>query len=818
MKPIKTTRKTNNPSWTGVSALLLLLLSLPRPAAAQPGNFAPTGSASNARTIHTATMLPNGKVLVAGGYNPPAVVLAYASAELYDPNTGQFSSTGSLITARRAHTATLLPNGKVLVTGGRLPPAYFASAELYDSNAGLFSSTGSMATSRAFHTATLLANGKVLVAGGLSGSTYLASAEIYDPDTGLFSSTGSLNAAREDHTATLLPDGRVLIAGGDIGATGLASAELYDPDTGKFTVTGSLSTARAIHTATLLPASTLRPNGKVLVVGGGSNGNSGTPFLASAELYDPAAGTFSATGSMSNARWLHTATLLPAYELRPHGKVLITGGKASAAVLAGAELYDPDTGKFAAAGNLNTARQNHTATLLPNGGVLIAEGDTMMPSPQGAALASAEMYALPPTYTITDLGTLGGTYSQPLIVTNNGLIGGVASPADGTQHAVLWSNGQIGDIATPGLGGPNSSVFGVNELGQAAGQAESSTPDPNNEDFCGYGTPFTCLPFLWQNGVMTALPTLGGPSGETGQINNRGEVSGFAENSTKDKNCAPGVSVSGTGPQVLDYEPVIWGPQPGQIRQLTPLPGDTVGMALWINDNGQAVGTTGTCANTTLPFAASGPHATLWDTDGSVTDLGNLGATDQNIGLAVNNQGQVVGLSSLVDQGQPLAFLWTRATGMRSLGTLSGDVGSLAQGITERGEIVGLSLDADGNSHGFLYQNGVMYDFNTLVPANSPLFVLDTFDINASGQIAGVGMTGDGDMHAFLAIPASGEDTNESFSAAAHNLTGPKDLPESVRKMLLERLRSARIGGRAALMHAAITAATAAQSVAIDRR
>ena len=254
------------------SAILLFLLSLPRPAAAQPGTFGPTGSPSNARTVHTATLLPNGKVLVAGGFNPPSVVLAYASAELYDPDTGLFSSTGSLITARRVHTATLLTNGKVLVAGGRNPPTYYASGELYDPNTGVFSSTGSMATPRAFHTATLLANGKVLVAGGLNGSVYVASAELYDPDTGLFTPTGSLNTAREDHTATLLPDGRVLIVGGDTGATTFASAELYDPDTGKFTVTGSLGTARTSHTATLLPPSTDRPNGKVLIAGGASNG------------------------------------------------------------------------------------------------------------------------------------------------------------------------------------------------------------------------------------------------------------------------------------------------------------------------------------------------------------------------------------------------------------------------------------------------------------------------------------------------------------------------------------------------------------------
>ncbi len=646
--PMKTTKMKNHPYWAGAIAILLLIVSLPRPAAAQAGTFAATGSAANARTVHTATLLANGKVLVAGGFSPPSPT--YASAELYDPNTGLFSSTGSLISARRAHTATLLPNGKVLIAGGRLPPAYFASAELYDPGTGLFASTGSMATPRAFYTATLLANGKVLVAGGLNAGVYLASAELYDPDTGLFAPAGSMSTPREDHTATLLPDGRVLIVGGDIGATTFATAELYDPDTGKFTLTGSMVAARTYHTATLLPASTERPHGKVLIAGGDPTSPGGpNTALASAELYDPDSGTFSATGSMSTGRWNHTATLLPAYELRPHGKVLVVGGDSgafSSGILASAELYDPDTGKFATTGSLNTARHQQTATLLSNGSVLVAEGDNAV-----HAMASAELYTLPPTYTITDLGTLpGGTYSEAVSVRSDGLLGGIASPADGTQHAVLWHNGQMADISVPGLGGKNSGVFDINQKGQVLIAAETATPDPNNENFCAYGTGLACLGAVWQNGVTTLLPTLGGPNATVGGINNRGEIAGLAENSTKDKYCALEMPISATGPQLLDFEAVIWGPNPGQIRQLNPLPGDTVVEALAINDNGQAVGASGTCANTVPPTIAFGAHAVLWDTDGSVTDLGNLGAEVSNVGISINNQGQVVGVSSATDQ------------------------------------------------------------------------------------------------------------------------------------------------------------------------
>jgi hypothetical protein len=243
---------------------LLLILSLSRPAAAQAGTFSPTGNMSTARNVAFATLLANGKVLVAGGFNPPSGTSTVASAELYDPDTGLFSPTGSMSTARRAHTAALLPNGTVLVAGGRNPPDFLASAELYDPGTGLFSSTGSMSTARNFFTATVLPNGKVLVAGGCN-SVCVASAELYDPDTGLFSPTGSMSTAREAHAATLLPNGTVLVTGGDNGTTAFAGAELYDPDTGLFSPTGSMSAARTSHTATLLPTSSVRPHGKVLM-------------------------------------------------------------------------------------------------------------------------------------------------------------------------------------------------------------------------------------------------------------------------------------------------------------------------------------------------------------------------------------------------------------------------------------------------------------------------------------------------------------------------------------------------------------------------
>jgi hypothetical protein len=324
--------------------------------------FLPTGSLNTARNNQTATLLDNGMVLIAGGFDGNFSVLS--NTELYDPSSGKFSVTGSLTTPRISHTATLLNNGMVLMAGG-LDGSFntLSSTELYDPAERLFSPAGSLNTARNSSLAVTLKNGMVLIVGGLdSNFNLLSSAELYDPGSGSFTTVaGALGTARSQPTATLLNDGTVLIVGGFDGNNNpLASAELYDPATGTFRAMGTLNNARGAHTATLLN------NGLVLIAGG--NDSNSNP-IASAELYDPVAGSFSVTGSPLVPRAANTATLLN------NGMVLIAGGfDSNFNTIASAELYDPATGIFTATPDLNTGRTSPTATLLNTGAVLIAGG------------------------------------------------------------------------------------------------------------------------------------------------------------------------------------------------------------------------------------------------------------------------------------------------------------------------------------------------------------------------------------------------------------------------------------------------------------
>ena len=356
-------------------------------ATAPQGPFAATGNMTVARLGHTATLLPNGKILIAGGCGDNSEYLA--SAELYDPAVGTFTATGGMTVRRCGHTATLLPNGKVLIAGGDTLDRYLPpSAELYDPGVGTFTTAGTVDVAGLGHTATSLSNGNVLFAGGLWWAAFIdgggvldvfASAELYDPSAGTLTATGSMTVARYDQTATLLSSGKVLFVGGYDSASSYdvtASAELYDPSASSFTVISGATAARVGQKATLLPS------GKVLIAGGSSEVLD-NDFFASAELYDPAAGTFAATGSMTVARFGHSVTVLPSE------KVLIAGGASNDfTTLQSAELYDPAAGTFAAIGNMTAARTGHTATLLPSGKVLIVGGWNY----DNTTLASAELY------------------------------------------------------------------------------------------------------------------------------------------------------------------------------------------------------------------------------------------------------------------------------------------------------------------------------------------------------------------------------------------------------------------------------------------
>jgi subtilisin-like proprotein convertase family protein len=358
------------------------------PAAIGSGTWTNTGSMSTARYNHTATLLNNGLVLDAGGFGNGSY---QTSSELYYPATGTWSNTGSLNTDRVTQEAVLLPNGVALTAGGQsdtpVNPTTLASAELYNPSTQTWVNTGPMNIAREYFTLTLLTNDLVLATGGAnvdnSPATLLSSAELYYPTTGTWSNISSMNAIRYNHSATLLPNGQVLVAGGDNASGVLASAELYNPATGTWTTTGSLHAARVAHTATLLP------NGLVLVAGGQGQTSSGSSVLASAELYYPAAGTWSNTGPLNIARVGHSATLLPG------GLVLVAGGTGlpfgpqgnNSDMFSSAEVYDQATGTWTLTASMQNARYGHTATLLPDGQVLVSAGRST-----NGELTSAELY------------------------------------------------------------------------------------------------------------------------------------------------------------------------------------------------------------------------------------------------------------------------------------------------------------------------------------------------------------------------------------------------------------------------------------------
>lgn len=359
-------------------ALLAALTSLaaaaaaghPAAALATVGTWTPTGSMSTTRQDMTASLLHDGRVLVAGGRLYNGSETYRASAELYDPASGTFSPAASMSQPRSIHTATVLADGDVVVSGGYCG-CVLASSERYHPATDSWSASGSLTWSTNGHAAALLGDGRVLAAGGGSFFGFFANAATYDPVANVWTAAPPMSDARYSYTATSLANGEVLVAGGYDGSTRTATAQLFDPTTNTWSSAGAMSTPRSGQTATLLPS------GKVLVAGG--YGPSGV--LASAELYDPTTNTWSPAASMSVARQIHVAALLPG------GRVLVAGGYDASSPLASAEVYDPASDTWTTDAPMSTPRGGATATTLADGRVLVVGGNA-----GAASVASAELY------------------------------------------------------------------------------------------------------------------------------------------------------------------------------------------------------------------------------------------------------------------------------------------------------------------------------------------------------------------------------------------------------------------------------------------
>ncbi len=327
------------------------------------------------------------------------------------------------------------------------------------------------------------------------------------------------------------------------------------------------------------------------------------------------------------------------------------------------------------------------------------------------------------------------------------------------QGTVRMSIGDL-NLELGTLGGKNSSINwnGINDPGEAVGMSETSVPDPNYEDVCGFGTHLTCSPFLWENGTMIALPTVGGNNGQASAINNKGQVAGYAENGIADSTCPQGVV------NFMVDLPVMW--DKGIAMALPTINGNPDGVAFGINNRGQAVGYSGTCT--------SASYAVMWE-NGAATQLKDLG-TPGGIAFAINSHNQIVG-QAVNSDGTALATIWQNNKVAALGGLLPGDVSSFATSINNRGQVVGSSFNSESNwSHGLLWQNGMMIDLNTVFPASSNLYVVSASNINESGQIAGMAVDISGShpgviVHAFLATPV---DEDQGKSVAEVVTTHPK--------------------------------------------
>jgi probable HAF family extracellular repeat protein len=356
------------------------------------------------------------------------------------------------------------------------------------------------------------------------------------------------------------------------------------------------------------------------------------------------------------------------------------------------------------------------------------------------------------SYKITDLGVNKGTdnFNMVMGLNNQGwaenMDGVLTPPITSTSTTILSGRAVISiygfniDLGT--LGGKNSwtNYGGINDRGEAVGLSETSVPDPDGEDFCAMGTKLTCRGFYWRDGHMIALPTLGGNNAQAAAINNRGQIVGISETAVQDSGCPAGKK---------NISPVMW--ERGEAHALPTLAGDLDGFVQGINDQGQAVGSTGTCGNLAI-------HAVLWENDTAV-ELKGLGGRTGNAAYAINNHGQAVGYVTSADGSTIVASVWQKDGGVTGLPILPGDGAAFATGINNRGVVVGSTFNSTGWSHGFLWQDNVLTNLNTLIPKDSNLFIIAASNINERGQISGMATVKSGPdankIHAILLTPVN---------------------------------------------------------------
>jgi probable HAF family extracellular repeat protein len=395
----------------------------------------------------------------------------------------------------------------------------------------------------------------------------------------------------------------------------------------------------------------------------------------------------------------------------------------------------------------------------------------------------AELAHRPQTrYHIVDLGTLGGSFAQPGGINNKDEIEGFSNLAGDTQTLAYFRSRSSKITVIPGLGGPNSiAAWAPSISGQVGGFADTSTPDPLGEDYCGFGTHLICNPFVWHNGKTIRLPLLSGNNAEANGFNDEDEVVGKAELNELDPHCA--------GPNVLSTQAVVW--KHGKLERALPnFPGFLQGSGHSINNFGEVVGWSGVCSGP--PFVT---RATLW-IHGKPIDLGTL-RQENSQAFDINNRGQIVGFSANSDGSEFRSFLWF-AGKMRDLGTLPGDIASQAVGLNDLGDVVGGSFDPEFNERAYLWRNGLMLDLNTLTDGDNSLFLFEAEDLNSLGQIIGVGFDAStGEVHGFLANPivhdyADGATSTELESTRKTTM----GIPEAARKLVQKGLATRRLGRR----------------------